>query len=117
MSETHARVTEVMVTALPLDHPDLRYLTVWVQWRGRVGDEHDRYTVARSRQSAPAEYWHKGEQDWVLECSDDRDDPAHMEATRMTFGEAKALAAEIAPTLTVNGLTVADVIARRAVKP
>lgn len=89
--------TEQVVSCLPFEHDLHRVLSVRLR-RARDG----RWTVTA-----------QGE---LLNSDGDRHEGPSDEVDTFTEYEALQLAAQIVPTLTVNGLTAADVLARAEVR-
>jgi hypothetical protein len=102
-------VTEVMVTALPVDHPANRYYAVWVQWAGN-----GRYAVRSARNMSPTDAWDVEAKGWVWgrpdEDATDEERAAYFARSRFTLERAIEIAREIAPTMTCNGCTVTDAL-------
>jgi hypothetical protein len=98
-----ARVTEVTISALPEDNVNHGLYAVTVQWRGG-----DTYAVKRLSMVLGAD----GE--WDYEPSPSNRDDDWIATHRFTYDRAVELAAQAAPHVTVNGLTVADCLARAA---
>lgn len=88
------------VSCLPLDHRAARHLSVWVKWRGRglwaVTDDGGRCLNANG--------------EWVWEPQVSSRTDAWIAGHRFDLDTALRLAKEAAPHLTVNDLTVADVL-------
>lgn len=101
----HSRVTEVTVSALPEGNVNYDLYSVKVQWRGG-----DRYAVVRHGMALDAGG------DWDYEPSPSNRDDYWIATHRFSYDEAYGLACEAAPAVTVNGLTVADALARAAAK-
>ncbi len=91
--------TAYQVSVLPIDHPAARHLSVWVKWRGR-----NRWAVSDGMQCLSAD----GE--WVFEPQTSARTDEWIAAHRFDLETALRLAKQAAPHLTVNGLTVADVL-------
>ena len=99
----HSRITEVTLCALPEDNINHDIYSVTVTWRGD-----DRYAVKRLSQCLAAD----GTWDYEPSPSNREDD--WIAEHRFDYDTAMRLAAEAAQHVTVNGLTVADALARRA---
>lgn len=94
------RTTEVTVSAVPEDNINHGHFSVTVQWRGG-----ETYAVARHRMCLGTD----GE--WDYEPSPSNRDDDWIAAHRFSHDEALVLAAHACLELTVNGFTVADVLA------
>ncbi|MBF6213735.1 hypothetical protein IU487_22215 [Nocardia puris] len=96
-----ARITidRYTVSCLPEDHPELAHFTVDVEYRGR-----GRWAVARYKRCYDAD----GREDWEPIPSERTDE--WLDRHRHDLDAALDIARRVAPTLTVNGHTVADVL-------
>jgi hypothetical protein len=99
--EVYHQPTEFTVSCLPPDHRDRHYLEVTVGYRGG-----DRWAVLDGRQCLGSD----GEWDWESIPSERTDE--WLATHRFDLETALGLAAQHAPKLTVNGLSVADVLER-----
>jgi hypothetical protein len=99
----HARITEVTVSAIPESSVNHSVYAVQVQWRGD-----DRYAVKRHSLVLGAD----GEWDYEPMPSSREDD--WITTHRFGYEEALQRAVEAAPHVTVNGITVAESLARSA---
>lgn len=106
MAEPYAHVTEYTVSALPEDNINHGHMSITVAYRGR-----GLWAVSRHRMCLGRD----GEWDWESIPSERTDE--WLADHRFTRREALKLARQEAPNLTVNGHTVADVLAAAAVKP
>ena len=89
-------ITEHTICALPEDHRDYRHFAIKVQRRGSgmwVLNNEGFYYVGN----------HSNDQRWF---------PHVVEAVHLDEDSALALAEELAPTIAVNGITVAEALAR-----
>lgn len=98
--QIHARITEVTVCALPEDNVNHSSYAITVQWRG--GETH---AVKRHSMVLGAD----GE--WDYEPSPSNRDDDWIATHRFTYDRAYQLACQAAPHVTVNGFTVADLLA------
>lgn len=103
MAEVHTRITEVTVSTVPEDNINHHHFSVKVSWRGA-----DRYAVERHREVLGAD----GE--WEFEPSPSSRDDDWIATHRFSYDEAYRMAVHACQHVTVNGLTVADVLARAA---
>lgn len=101
--EPTVRVTRYDVSCVPPDHIDSIHFTARVEYRG-----HDLWAVL----DGPYCLGTDGEWDYEPSPSNREDD--WLETHRFDLDTALKLAKEAAPKMTVNGYTVADVLARRA---
>ncbi|MDG4799033.1 hypothetical protein [Micromonospora sp. WMMD980] len=106
MSETnppvaHARLTEMTFCALPEDNINHDIYAVTVTWRGG-----EQYAVKRHSQVLGAD----GE--WDYEPSPSNRNDEWIATHRFDYDTACRLAMEACQHITVNGLTVADALAR-----
>lgn len=97
----HMRVTEVTVSAVPEDNINHGSLSIAVAWRGPG----DIYAVTRRSRCLGAD----GTWDYEPRPSSRTDE--WIAAHRFPYEQAVALAATAVQFLTVNGFTVADVLA------
>lgn len=97
----HMRVTEVTISAVPEDNVNHGHFSIAVAWRG-PGDV---YAVTRHRQCLAAD----GTWDYEPQPSSRTDE--WIASHRFPYEQAVALAAAAVQFLTVNGFTVADVLA------
>jgi hypothetical protein len=101
----HSRITEVTVSAVSEDNINHGLYAITVQWRGG-----ETYAVIRHRMALGTD----GEWDYEPIPSD-RDDE-WIATHRFTYDSAYELAVRAAPQVIVNGLTVADALARAVAK-
>lgn len=104
MPEPQVYPTAYAVSCLPPDHEDAYHLTIHVEWRGPG----DRWAVMRNGYC----YSKTGRQRYERNPSSRTD--AFKRTYRHSLENGLALAKKLAPTLTVGGLTVDQVIAQRA---
>lgn len=97
--EPVVRVTRYDVSCLPHDHIDAPYFTLQVEYRGD-----GRWAVTRHGYCYNA----AGEPDYEPIPSSREDE--WLTEFRMSLGDALNVARRVAPTLTINGRTVADVM-------
>lgn len=95
------RVTEITVSAIPEDNINHGHFSVAVQWRGG-----ETYAVTRHGQCLGADGT------WDYEPRPSNRDDDWIAAHRFGLEKATELAGRACLELTVNGLTVADVLAR-----
>ena len=95
-----ATPTAYQVSCLPIDHAAARHLSVWVKWRGE-----NRWAVTDGGMRCLSR---NGE--WGFEPQTSSRTDEWIAAHRFDFDTALRLAKEAAPHLTINGLTVADVL-------
>jgi hypothetical protein len=100
--DVHMRVTEVTLSAIPEDNVNHPHFSIQVAWRG-PGDV---YAVKRHSQVLGAD----GTWDYEPRPSSRTDE--WIATHRFPYEQAVALAAAAVQFLTVNGFTVADVLAR-----
>lgn len=104
--EPTACVTRYDVSCLPAGHSSYHHLLVWVEWRGR-----DWWAVVRP--GTPTECLDgRGERDFEMRPSERTDE--WLADHRFDLETALRLAKDVAPKLTVNGLTAEDLLARAA---
>lgn len=101
MTEPTVRVTRYEVSCVPPDNIDAPHFTVAVEYRGR-----DLWAVVRMGECLGTD----GEWDFEPRPSSREDD--WLDTHRFDLDTALRLAKEVAPELTVNGFTVADVLAK-----
>lgn len=99
---THVRITEVTVSAVPEGNINHSVFAVQVAWRGG-----ENYAVVRLGRCLGKD----GE--WSYESIPSERTDEWIAAHRFTYDEAYRRAIDIAPTIKVNGFTVADVLARQ----
>ncbi len=95
---TYQYVTEYLVGALPIQHPEFHHFAIQVAWR-----DVDSWAVVR---------WHSNlgtDGEWDYERSPSNREDEWVATHRFTLERALELAAEAAPHITVNGYTVDDV--------
>lgn len=97
------RITEVAVSALPDGHRDQDVWSVRVAWRGD-----DRYAVTWMGRVLNVD----GELEHEPIPSSRTDE--FIARSRFDYDEALSRAVKVAPSIRVNGLTAADVLAREA---
>ncbi len=105
MAEPTVRATRYEVSCLPPDNINAHHFSITVEWRGR-----DRWAVCRFKECLGTD----GEWDYEPMSSSREDD--WLATHRFGLDEALELAKTAAPLMTVNGLTVADVLARGEMK-
>lgn len=103
--EPTVRTTRYEVSCLPLDDIDAPHFTIAVEWRGE-----GQWAVLRLGSCLGAD----GSWDYESRPSSREDD--WKTTHRFDLDTALALAVEHAPKLTVNGHSVADVLARKAAR-
>jgi predicted phage gp36 major capsid-like protein len=103
---TYDRVSEVIVSAVPEDDMHHMRFSVAVAWRGGVA-----YAVVRHRQCLGTD----GQWDYETVPSERTDE--WIAAHRFTYTDAILLARKACQDITVNGLTVAEVLAHRTRSP
>ena len=96
----YTRLTEMTVCALPEENVNHGHYAITVQWRGG-----ETYAVKRHSLVLGAD----GK--WDYEPMPSSRDDAWIATHRFSYDEACRLAVEAAPHVTVNGHTVADVLA------
>lgn len=97
----HVSPTRYVVSCLPLENPRHRYFAVRVEWCGG-----DRWCVTDGSSCVGLD------RKWSYESiPSDREDEWKARY-RFDFGTAMKLAREVAPTLTCNGVTVKEALAR-----
>lgn len=101
----HSRVTEVTFSAIPEDNINHDIYSVKVTWRGD-----DRYAVKRLSQCLGRDGT------WDYEPSPSNRTDEWIAEHRFDYDTAALLAAEACQHITVNGLTVADALARAGVR-
>jgi hypothetical protein len=97
----NVQITGYLVSCLPLDHIDASAFSVTVEWRG-----HDRWAVCRFRECFAAD----GTWSWESVPSEREDE--WLATHRFDWDTAMVLATKACQNLTVNGITVQDVLAR-----
>jgi hypothetical protein len=105
MSEPTARPTRYEVGLLPEDDINAHVFALAVEYRG-----HGLWAVLRFSQCLGTD----GE--WSYESNPSSRTDNWLARHRFPLEEALALAKEHAPNVTVNGMTVADVLARKAAR-
>lgn len=95
----HIKLTEVTVSLLPETHVEYRRRAVKVVYQGN-----DLWRVVNSG------YFLGADGTWSPGQSEDGDD--WYEQHQFDYDTAHRLAIEVAPTLTLNGLTAAEIAAR-----
>lgn len=103
--QSHTRLTEVTVSAIPEGNINHGAYAITVQWRGG-----ETYAVVRGGFALGAD----GE--WDYEPSPSNRDDEWIATHRFTYDRAYQLAIEAAPDVIVNGMTVAVALARAAAK-
>lgn len=103
MPEITVEPTTYTVSAVPEDVPQAYLWAITVEKRGR-----GRWAVCRMRECVGTD----GEWDWEASPSSRTDE--WLESHRFDLATALGLAQREATEVTVNGITVADVLARRA---
>jgi len=101
--EPTVEVTRYAVSCLPKDHPDSFHFTLRVEYRGR-----DRWAVTDGFACLSTD------SEWDYEPSSSNRDDNWIKTHRFDLDTALRLAKEQAPKLTVNGLSIADVLNRRS---
>ena len=101
MNTPTVRPTRYEVTSLPESHDELGSFTITVEYRGR-----DRWAVLRRGRWCLST---TGE--WDFESIPSEREDEWLAAHRFDLDTALRLAHEHAPTMTVNGYTVADALA------
>ncbi len=96
----HTTATTYTVCALPLDRREAGHFSITVEWRSE-----GRWAVCRFRQCLDA----NGE--WDFERSPSNREDEWLDAHRFDLDTALWLAQQAAPTITVNGYSIADVLA------
>lgn len=97
----NAQMLAVLVTVLPLDHPDAGTWGLRVEWRGG-----DQYAVVRYDCCLSV----TGE--WDPEPNPSSRDEAWTATHRFSHQAALALAAQHAPHVRINGVTATEVLTR-----
>lgn len=97
----HSRLTEVTLSAIPEDNINHSLYSVTVTWRGG-----DQYAVKRHSQVLGADGT------WEYEPSPSNRTDEWIATHRFDYDTAMRLAHEACQHVTVNGLTVADTLAR-----
>lgn len=98
---TYVRITEVTVSAVPEASINHSVFSVQVAWRGE-----EKYAVVRLGRCLGVD----GTWDYESIPSERTDE--WIATHRFTYDEAYRRAIDVAPTIMVNGFTVADVLAR-----
>ena len=96
-----ALITELSVSLLPEDHPDFESYRVCVRWHGK-----GRYGVHRG--GAVLSFSGKWEQEPIPSAQTSRWIATHW----WPYTEARNKAYEVAHTITLNGVSVLDILAR-----
>ena len=107
--EVTAHLTEVLVSAVPIEAGDSLHFALYVQWRGG-----DRWCVADAQNGTPGVLNAEGEWEWEPLPSERRED--FLARTRFDYDTALRLAICAAPKVTVNGHTVEDGIRMQAAR-
>lgn len=92
-------VTRYEFSCLPESHEERRYFSIYAEYRGR-----GKWAVVRDG------YCYDADMNYEYERSSSNRTDEFLEKFRHEFVDAIALAAKIAPTLTVNGYTVSEVL-------
>lgn len=95
----HVDPTTFRVSCLPADHPEAHPFTVCVEWRGRDLWAVTRHGMCLSRSGV-----------WEYETRPSERTDEWLAEHRFPYPEAMERARMVAPLLTVNGLTVTDVL-------
>lgn len=104
MAEPNVRATRYEVSCLLPDHIDVDLFTIAVEWRGK-----DRWAVLLRG------HWALGtDGEWSREPIPSYREDDWLASHRFGLDEALKLAKREAPKVIVNGLTVADVLAKAA---
>lgn len=107
--QVHQIITEVTVCALPIEPGHGTEYEVSVIWR-----HDDSYTVEHGGSQTPARFYTPAGM-WDRYGGQDRDGPWEqwLQAHQYPYFEALGLARQACQTITVDGLTAADVLAKQ----
>lgn len=110
----HVLATEYQVTALPIDHNEAHWWSVWVQWRNRV-DGVDLYAVCDASNGSQRNY-HFGCHEWVWEPRPSERTEDYTASTRFPLGDALVIAKRLCQEIRINGMTAHDIIKREGLR-